>query len=883
LLPYFAGEEYKKQRGENAFTILEGDFVTDDDGTGIVHLAPGFGEDDQRVCQQNGICLPENGGIICPVDEAGRFTKEIFDIEIPDFELPNDNKFGTNRQKGIFSLKGLNVIYDGVKEGYSKTGTANERIDFYLKTKGQRIAVDNNFTHNYPHCWRTDTPLIYKAVPSFYVKVTAFKDRMVELNKNINWIPDHIRDGQFGKWLENAHDWAISRNRFWGAPIPIWKTKSGKTKVFGSIKELEDFFGVEVKDLHRPFIDTLTKIDEETGETYKRVTDVLDCWFESGSMPFAEVHFPHGEKWKNSGRFIAVKPPLLAGEDKGGGDKSLNEPHPPLSPPASRGRINGVEFQPADFIVEYTAQTRGWFYTLMVLSTALFDSIPFKNCICHGVILGEPSKNPTTGKLEKQKLSKRLKNYPDPLEVFKTLGADAMRFMMINSPVMNGGELTISKNGEDIKEIVRLVLKPIWNAYHFFCLYANSDGVKAEERFDSENLMDRYILAKLKNAVDQIDNSLTKYNTQTACQALQDFFEVLNNWYIRRSRDRFWSKVGENAEKQTAYNTLYTCLINITKATSPLLPFLCEEIYKGLTGKESVHLEKFPEIPELDEDISETYENGNSVRIDKDGNKHAILKAGTGKFKLIPGEVTFSIMFSVDFAREVCNTALSIRNKENIRTRQPIQKLTIISDRYSGKIRLESLELIKDEVNVKEVIIESDISKYANRNLKINFPILGKRLPEKVKEIIPASKQGKWEQLEDGKIKIAGEVLEKEECQLLLEPKNPKGAAALSTNDALVILDLEITEELKDEGIARDVVRAIQQARKDADLNITDRINLGLKLPDEVIASVEKNKGYIAEQTLSKTIDISGKKYARFTKNYPFDEAEIEISFEVAG
>lgn len=857
LFPYFAGEEYAKQRGENAFTILEGDFVSDEDGTGIVHLAPGFGEDDQRVCQENGICLPENGGIICPVDESGRFTSEIFDIE---FEGTKVEKLEGSSLK----LSSLNVLKAKEKcddEPYSdaqmeKYGLANLRITNYLKLKNQLID-QQDYTHNYPHCWRTDTPLIYKAVPSFYVKVTEFKDRMVELNQKINWIPNHIRDGQFGKWLENAHDWAISRNRFWGAPIPIWKTESGKTKVFGSIKELEEFFGVEVNDLHRPFIDGLTKPDPENpSETYKRVPDVLDCWFESGSMPFAELHYPHGEKWKNTSRFESLNPPPQAGEEKGGGKHKIE--HPPQTPPAGRG---SYKFRPADFIVEYTAQTRGWFYTLMVLSTALFDEIPFKNCICHGVILGEPVKNPQTGKLEKQKLSKRLKNYPDPLKVFDEYGADAMRFMMINSPVMNGGELTIAKNGEDIKDIVRLILKPIYNAYHFFCLYANSDGIKAEEGFESENLMDRYILAKLKASTEAIDNSLSAYDTQSACKVVEEFFEVLNNWYIRRSRERFWSSMGENdAEKYNAYNTLYTCLINICKAASPLLPYLTEEIYKSLSGNESVHLEEFPKIPEFNEEKSTL---------------------------LGEEQVTYSEEFLIrimDFVRDVCNSALSVRNKENIRVRQPMNSLKVISDKsFLTALNWRNVaDIIKDEVNVKEIISESNIEEYASKSLKINFPVLGKRIPDKIKQIIPASKQGKWEQLDDGRIKVLDEILEKDECELKLEPKDPKGAAALSTNDALVILDLEITEELKQEGLARDVVRLIQQARKEADLNIADKINISLGLPQSFTPAIEGNKSYISEQVLAAKIDISGEKYQRFSKKYDIEGAEVEISFDVA-
>ncbi len=796
LLPYFAGEKYTKQRGAKAFTILEGDFVSDADGTGIVHLAPGFGEDDQRVCQENGICLPDSGGIICPVDEAGKFTADIFDI--PELKLYHLNVIAETNKSEDEPYK---------EDQLKKYGLANLRIVKYLKNSNQ-VIKEEDYKHNYPHCWRTDTPLIYRAIPSWYVKVTAFKDRMVELNQKINWIPDHIRDGQFGKWLENAHDWAISRNRFWGAPIPIWRSNDPQSKklyVFGSIKEIEEFFGTKVNDLHRPYIDELTKPDPENPKfTIKRVPEVLDCWFESGSMPFAQFHYPFENQDKFKSRF------------------------------------------PADFIVEYSAQTRGWFYTLMVLSTALFDEIPFKNCICHGVILGEPMKNPNTGAMEKQKLSKRLKNYPDPVEVFNTLGADAMRWMMISSPVMNGGELTISKSGDDIKEIVRLVLKPIWNAYHFFCLYANSDGIKAEINFSSENLLDKYILAKLKNAVEQIKSSLDSYNTQTACKAVEDFFEVLNNWYIRRSRERFWES-NESKEKISAYSTLYTCLVTLCQAASPLMPFTSEEIFKGLTGKESVHLEKFPDVSKV-KDESE-------------------------------------LISSMDFIRDVCNTALSIRNKENIRVRQPLGHLTIVSKIIPKELEVNALAaaIIADEINVKGFSLDYDINKYAEHKLKINFPVLGKRLPDKVKQIIPASKANQWEKLPDGRVKIADEILEKEECELLLEPKDKKGASALSTNDALVILDLNLTPELIEEGIARDVVRLIQQARKEADLNISDRINLSLKLPENYKQAVAANNNYICEQTLANSLDMEGNKLAKFSQSYEIEKDTIEISLAVVG
>ncbi len=485
---------YLVEKTKNSFVVLHGDFVTTEDGTGIVHMAPGFGEDDQLLCKANGIPT------LCPVNEAGEFTSEIFDL--PTLSLKSRQVFDTN-----------------------------DDIIKYLKETGAWVKTEQ-FLHNYPHCWRTDTPLIYRAVSSWYVKVTDIKDRMVELNQGINWIPNHIKDGQFGKWLEGARDWSITRNRFWGCPVPVWRSESGKIKVFGSVAELEKVAGKKVENLHRPYIDEI--VFEENGETYKRVTDVLDCWFESGSMPYAQVHYPFENKEWFEANF------------------------------------------PADFITEYVAQTRGWFYTLMVLSTALFDRAPFKNVICHGTILDEKS----------QKLSKRLKNYADPLEIFSTFGSDALRFYMISQPVMRGQELRIDKDGKAVRDTLRLSIKPMINAFNFFCLYANADGIKAsriEFKKDLKNTLDRYILAKLKATVTKIDEAMQSYDTVVACEEFNQFFEALNNWYIRRNRQRFWK--GElDQDKQEAYDVLYTVLVSMCEASAPLLPFTSEFVWKGLKG-----------------------------------------------------------------------------------------------------------------------------------------------------------------------------------------------------------------------------------------------------------------------------------------------------------
>ncbi|MEQ9116194.1 MAG: isoleucine--tRNA ligase [Rickettsiales bacterium] len=724
LMPYFKGHP-------NSFKVFIADFVEDGEGTGIVHMAPGFGEDDQIVCQEKGIKL------VCPVDNAGKFTHEVSDYE------------------------GLNIF------------DANDPIIIKLKEQDDWVKTEQ-YLHNYPHCWRTDTPLIYKAVPSWYVKVTEIKDKMVKNNQEINWIPGHIKDGLFGKWLENARDWSISRNRFWGTPIPVWISddpRYPRIDVYGSIKEMEDDFGVEIKDIHRPFIDTLTRPnpDDPTGHSnMRRVSDVFDCWFESGSMPYAQAHYPFENKEKFE------------------------------------------EHSSADFIVEYTAQTRGWFYTLMVLSTALFDKPPFLNCICHGVILDE----------EGQKLSKRLKNYADPIEIYEKYGSDALRFLMASSPVMRGQELLIDKDGQMVKDVVRLKLKPVWNAYNFFTLYANADGIKAEEISDSSNQMDQYILSKLAITLSEIDKGLEELDLPRACDAFFIFFETLNNWYIRRNRTRFW-RSEKDEDKILAYNTLYTVLINLCKAGAPLMPLILEEIYLNLTGsksdKDSVHLTSFPDY--------------SMFKINKE------------------------LVFEMDKIQDICTAALNIRNRENVRIRQPLAKVVVISKNLDSLSRFK--HLIEDEVNVKDVVFDKNIEKFAELKLKLNFKELGKRVPDKIKNIIAASKKGEWKQ-DGGEVIIEGVKLDKNEFELTLDAFDKSNSASLPDNDALIMLDLNITEELKLEGIARDFVRAVQQARKDGGLDISDRIKIYVVNKGELLQqAIDKNIDYIKEQVLANEIEFS--------------------------
>ena len=488
LFPYFAGTE-------NAFVILGASFVTTEEGTGVVHMAPGFGEDDQIACARAGI------RVVCPVDDRTRFT-----AEVPDFE-------------------GLQVF------------EANQPVIRALRQQGTLLRSDS-YVHAYPHCWRTDTPLVYRAVTSWFVKVTAIKDRLLAHNQEITWVPEHVRDGSFGKWLANARDWSISRNRFWGSPIPVWKSddpRYPRIDVYGSLDELERDFGVRPDDLHRPAIDELTRPnpDDPSGRsTMRRVTDVLDCWFESGSMPFAQVHYPfENREWFD-------------------------------------------EHFPGDFIVEYIGQTRGWFYNLHVLAVALFDRPAFKCCLAHGIVLGDDG----------QKMSKRLRNYPDPEAMFEAHGADAMRWFLMSSPVLRGGDIIADEKG--IKDAVRQALLPLWNAWYFFSLYANADGRTARlGRTDSPAILDRYILAKLRTVTEAVTDSMDRYDLSGACAAIEGFLDVLTNWYIRRSRDRFWGTgEGNEADTQNAFDTLGTVIEILCRLAAPLLPLVTESVWLGLTG-----------------------------------------------------------------------------------------------------------------------------------------------------------------------------------------------------------------------------------------------------------------------------------------------------------
>jgi isoleucyl-tRNA synthetase len=702
---------------ENAHQILPADYVTTEDGTGLVHIAPAFGEEDKAVTDAAGI------EPVVPVAANGEFT-----AEVPAYAGAH--------------------VFD-----------ANRRIIRDLRATGLLLR-DESYVHAYPHCWRCDTPLIQRALSSWFVAVSRFADRMVELNKQINWVPEHIRDGQMGRWLENARDWNISRNRFWGSPIPVWVSDDPaypRTDVYGSLDELERDFGVRPTDLHRPAIDELTRPnpDDPTGRsTMRRVPEVLDCWFDSGSMPFAQVHYP----FENADWF----------------DRHY----------------------PGDFIVEYNAQTRGWFYLMHVLATALFDRPAFRNCIAHGIVLGDDGR----------KMSKSLRNYPDVNEVFDRDGADAMRWFLMSSPVLRGGNLAVTEQG--IRGSVRQAVLPLWNSWYFLALYANAAGVEGKWRTDSKNVLDRYILAHTHELIVDVSSSLDNYDLSGACAAVESFLEVLTNWYVRRSRDRFW------AGDQDAVDTLHTVLEVTCRVASPLLPLTTESVWRGLTGGRSVHLTDWPDPLSLPADAA--------------------------------------LVSTMDEVRRVCSAALALRKANKLRVRLPLARLTVAAP--NAEALVPYVDLIRDEVNVKEVVLDHDVARHGHFTVTVNARAAGPRLGADVQKVIRAVKSGEWSLTSKDTVVAAGIELLDTEFERKLVATDSGATAALPGGSGLVVLNTEVTPELEAEGVARDVLRVVQQARREADLDVSDRITLRLWAADEVLAAVRAHEQFVAEESLADNV-----------------------------
>ena len=721
IFDYFADRaEWGEKR---PFRVLAADYVTTEDGTGVVHQAPAFGEDDMTTCNAAGI------DTVVPVDMDGKFTSLV-----PDYEGQ--------------------LVFD-----------ANKDIIRDLKAAG-RVVRHQTIEHSYPHSWRSGEPLIYMALPSWFVSVSSFRDRMVELNhEQIEWIPEHIRDGQFGKWLEGARDWNISRSRYWGSPIPVWVSDNDqypRIDVYGSLDELEADFGVRPESLHRPYIDELTRPnpDDPTGQsTMRRVPDVLDVWFDSGSMPFAQVHYPFENKeWFDS-------------------------------------------HSPADFIVEYIGQTRGWFYLLHVLSTALFDRPAFTKVVSHGIVLGDDG----------LKMSKSKGNYPDVNEVFDRDGSDAMRWFLMSSPILRGGNLIVTEQG--IREGVRQAMLPMWNAYSFLRLYAHTP---ARRDTTSSNVLDRYILAKLHDTVSAVTGALDATDIASATDEIRQFCDVLTNWYVRRSRDRFWAgDSGENGHPE-AFNTLYTVLETLCRVAAPLLPMTTEVIWRGLTGERSVHLTDWPSADDLPADEA--------------------------------------LVASMDAVRGVCSATSSLRKSHKLRNRLPLPGLTVALPESNALADFASI--IRDEVNVKDVTLTDDVSSVGRFDVVVNARAAGPRLGKDVQKVIKAVKTGNYTVAEDGTVTADGIELVDGEFNRKLVAVDPENTAEIPGGDGLVVLDTTVTPELEAEGWAADRVRGVQDARKASGFDVSDRITLTLSVPEEKKAWADEHTETIAGEVLATSVSV---------------------------
>ncbi|KAK3584202.1 hypothetical protein CHS0354_035283 [Potamilus streckersoni] len=685
LFPFYA--EYAQS---GSFIVTVGEHVTDDMGTGIVHTAPMFGEDDHRIGKL--YRLPE----IMPVDDSGIFT---------DAAPP---------YKGLFFKDADKPIID------------------YLKAN-KRLLRQDTLHHNYPFCWRTDTPLMYRGIPSWFVNVEKIKELMLENNRKIHYAPDHIKEGRMGKWLEGARDWCISRNRYWGTPLPVWICENCKhEKCLGSRAELEQLSGKKTEDLHRHFIDGLTFPCEKCGGTSRRITEVLDCWFESGSMPYAQLHYPFENKEQFERTF------------------------------------------PADFISEGIDQTRGWFYTLSVLSSALFGLPAYKNIIVSGLVMAEDG----------EKMSKRLKNYPDPLDMLNKYGADALRLYMLNSGAIKAEELRFAESG--LIDTGRNNLIPLRHALSFFVTYANVDGWKpAETPVKSDNPLDIWLLSGFQELVQDVRTAMATYNLNKAVQPLVGFIDGLTNWYIRRSRRRFW-KAGESADKYRAYETLYYTLKNFAKVIAPFMPFTAELIYSVLkTGSdpESVHLCDFPEVdttllnPEL------------NIRMKK-------------------------VMDAVSMGR-------FLRASEQIKIRQPLPSVSLVtSDPVTAQVIKEMQDQIREELNVKQVFIESNEEKLVTFSARPNLPKLGKQYGKMMKPLTDAVKALTSAQLADVNrggfvtLTLDGAEVKLGKDDLLIDRHQKPGLLVQTKDDLVAALDTTLTPELIQEGLVREIINKIQNMRK---------------------------------------------------------------------
>lgn len=725
-------------REKGAWKVIPAEYVSVEDGTGIVHIAPGFGEDDAEAGRKNNLPM------VCPIDAECRFTEEITDYV------------------GMF-----------VKD-------ADKDIIKRLKEE-KKLVHQGTIQHNYPHCWRCDTPLIYRAISTWFVDIDKVKAKMIKNNKQIRWMPDYLRDGRFGKWLENARDWAISRNRYWGCPLPIWRSEDGKDMLcVGSVAELEELVGHKVTDIHKHFVDAMTI--EKDGKVYHRIPEVLDCWFESGSMPYAQHHYPFENKEFVESHF------------------------------------------PADFIAEGLDQTRGWFYTLVVIGSALFDKPPYKNVVVNGLILAEDGK----------KMSKRLKNYPDPTFVMDQYGADALRLCMMSSPVVRAMDLRFSEAA--VREVMRTIMLPIWNSYAFFVTYARVDNWEPRGNGDittlPTNLLDRWVLSRLEDTVARVRKFMDAYDLMNATQQFSGMVEDLTNWYIRRSRRRFW-KSEDDSDKQQAYQTLYYVLITIAKLAAPFIPFMSEAIYRNLRTEEmleSVHLCDYPMVHE--------------AWCDETLNK------------------------SMATAQTAVKLGHFLRKQENLRARQPLASAIIVSAEDDVRNSLISLtEIIKEELNVKEIKLQSQEEDLVHLSVKPNLKVLGPRYGAVLKQLTPlltaldsqsiaAMRSGETLHL----TLSDGQVIDITEKDVLIQRTEKEGITVANEGAVTVAIETALSDELIAEGWAREIINRIQNLRKESGMEVSDRIVVYCKVPEMAEKAILSFKEYIQSEVLASDILFEEKK-----------------------
>lgn len=739
LFPYFA-DLYKPNDGKDgtephngAFRVFNADFVSTEDGTGIVHTAPGFGEDDNKVFKGTGIPT------ICPVDNECKFT-----AEVPDYQ----GRFVKDCDKDVMDR---------------------------LKKEGKLVKRDQ-ILHAYPFCWRCSSPLIYRAVGSWFVRVEKIRDEMVAVNQKITWQPEHLKNGRFGKWLEGARDWAISRNRYWGNPIPVWQCPDcGEYVCVGSRKELEKLSGVYPEDLHKHFVDKIT-IPCKCGGTMHRIPEVLDCWFESGSMPYAQQHYPFENKEYFEKHF------------------------------------------PAKFISEGLDQTRGWFYTLTVLATALFDKPAFENVVVNGLVLASDGK----------KMSKSLRNYTDPALVIKQFGADALRLFLMHSAAVKADDLKYSDDG--VRDVLKGILIPLWNSYSFFITYANIDGIQCEGKYFSngkavtmpDNPLDRWILSVTQKMVKDTTEAMDAYDLSRAIDPIVSFIDQMNNWYIRRSRRRFW-KSENDGDKREAYETLYAALKTFALVAAPVIPFITESIWQNIRLKDdaaSVHLADYPVYNESMRDTA--------------------------------------LEFKMDTVQKAVSMGRSLRYQYNLKIRQPLKSVELVTrDVEEKKVLLEMEDSIREELNVKKVVFHEKEYELVEYKAKANFRTLGKELGPLMKAAsvkIAALDADVIQSIIDGSvisIDVEGKSVDLDTDKIIIERIEKANLKVLNEGTLTVALDTEITEELQLEGYARDFIRGVQNLRKESGLAVTDRIELTASGSAALKKAFEMFADFIAAETLA--------------------------------